>query len=200
MMSLEDFKLLYVLSCLGLGLIILSPTLAMVVKLPSGERFSELWLLGSGHMAEDYPFNVAEGQACKVYLGIGNHMGGLEYYKVYVKFRNQTEHLPDALNGTPSILDPVLEYRMFLRENEVWEREVLFSFEGISFDGNFCKVSSLVVDGCMLNVDKSAVWDEENHGFYFQLFFELWVYNNTLADFQYHNRFVWIWLNMTVSI
>jgi len=200
MMSLEDFKLLYVLSCLSLGLIILSPTLAMVVRLPSGERFSELWILGSEGMAEDYPFNVAEGQAYKVYLGISNHMGGLEYYKVYVKFRNQTEHLPDALNGTPSILDPVLEYRMFLRENEVWEREVLFSFEGISFDGNFCKVSSLVVDGCMLNVDKSAVWDEENHGFYFQLFFELWIYNATVSDFQYHNRFVWIWLNMTVSI
>lgn len=199
-MSFEDFRLLYVLSCFGLGLIILSPTLAIVIRLPGGERFSELWILGSEGMAEDYPFNVKENGVYKVYLGIGNHMGGLEYYRVYLKFRNQTEPLPDALNGTPSVLDPLLEYRVFLRDNEVWEREVLFSFEGVSFEGNFCRVSSLVVDGCVLNADKSAVWDEENHGFYFQLFFELWIYNATVSDFQYHNRFVWIWLNMTISI
>jgi hypothetical protein len=200
MMSFDDFRLLYVLSCFGLGLIILSPTLAIAIRLPGEERFSELWILGSEGMAEDYPFNVKADDVYKVYLGVGNHMGGLEYYRVYLKFRNQTEPLPDALNGTPSVLDPLLEYRMFLRDGEVWEREVLFSFEGISFEGNFCRVSSLVVDGCVLNVDKSAVWDEENGGLYFQLFFELWVYNATVSDFQYHNRFVWIWLNMTLTI
>jgi len=57
-MSFEDFKLLYVLSCVGLGLIILSPTLTVFIKLPGGERFSELWILGPDHMAEDYPFNM----------------------------------------------------------------------------------------------------------------------------------------------
>jgi uncharacterized membrane protein len=93
-MNFEDFKLFYAISCLGLGLIILSPTLALVIRLPSGESFSELWILGSGHLAEDYPFNVLEGQAYKVYLGIGNHMGDLEYYSVYVKLRNRNaKHL-----------------------------------------------------------------------------------------------------------
>ena len=200
MMKLENYKVIFVAVGLVGVLIFASPALSLVLRLPGGERFSELWVLGPGHMAEDYPFNVKANEVYKVYLGIGNHMGGLEYYRVCVKFRNQTEPLPDALNGTPSVLDPLLEYRVFLRDNEVWEREVLFSFEGISFEGNFCRVSSLVVDGCVLNVDKSAVWDEENSGFYFQLFFELWIYNGTVSDFQYHNRFVWIWLNMTVSI
>ena len=199
-MSFDDFKLIYVFTCFGLGLIILSPTLAMVVRFPSGERFSEVWVLGSGRMAEDYPFNVKAHEVYKVYLGVANHIGGLEYYRVYVKFRNQTEPLPDAVNGTPSVLDPIFEYRMFLRDSEVWEKEILFSFESVSFEGNSCRVSSLAVDGYVLNVDKSAVWDEENSGFYCQLFFELWIYNAAVSDFQYQNRFVGLRLNMTVPI
>ncbi len=199
-MSLDDFKLLYMLSCFGLGLIVLSPTLAMVIRLPGGEKFSELWILGSGHMAEGYPSNVKADETYRLYLGVGNHMRGLEYYRVCVKFRNQTEPLPDTFNGTPSVLDPIFEYSLFLRDDEIWEREVSFSFEGVSFEGNTCRVSKLIIDGYILSVDKVAVWDEENGGFYFQLFFELWLYNETVLDFQYHDRFVGFWLNLTVSI
>lgn len=197
LLSLEDVKSLYVLSCLALCLIIVSPTLSMFVPVPSAERFSEFWLLGADHMAEDYPFNVEAHTTYKVDLGVGNRMGSLEYYRVCVKLRNQTEPLPDAFNATPSALDSLLEYRVFVGENEVWERWVLFSFEDVSFEGNSCRVLSLVFDGHILNVDKPAMWDEDNHGFYFQLFFELWLYNRALTDFQYHNRFVGIWLNMT---
>jgi len=199
-MSFEDFKLLYIVLCLFLGLIILSPTLALVVRLPSGERFSELWVLGSGGLAEDYPFTIVDGEMYNVSLGVGNHMGGSEYYLVYVKVRNQTEALPDAFNGTPSVLEPDFEYRFFLRDNAVWERKTLFSFKGISFEGNLCRVSSFVVDGHVLDVDKLAVWDEENRGFYLQLFFELWRYDSTTSAFQYHNRFVGLWLNFTMPI
>jgi len=199
-LNIEDFKLAYLLSCFCLALIILSPTLAMIIRLPSGEPFTEFWILGPGHMAEDYPFNVTAHEVYRVYLGVSNHMGGLEYYKVFVKFRNQTEPLPDSVNGTPSILNPVFEYRMFLRDGEVWEKEFLFSFDNVSFEGNFCRISNIIVDGYVLNVDKVAFWDEENKGFYFQIFFELWIYNATALDFQFHNRFVGLWLNMTVPI
>jgi len=199
-MSFDDFKLFYVLACVSLGLIILSPTLAMVIRLPAGERFSELWILGSGHMAEDYPFNVKTGETYKVYLGVSDHMGALEYYMVCLKFRNGTESLPDTVNGTPSNLTPILEYRLFLEDNETWEREVSFSFEGVSFEGNMCKVSRIIIDGYSVGVDKVASWDEDEHGFYFQLFFELWIYNTDASKFQYHNRFVGIWLNMTRSL
>jgi hypothetical protein len=196
-MSLEDLKLLYVFSCIALSVIILSPTLAMVIRLPSGEKFSELWLLGPGHMAEDYPFNVLPNQVYEMYLGATNHMGGLEYYMVYAKFRNQTEPLPDSINGTPSALEPLVEYRLFLDDNETWEREISFSFENASFQGNTSRVSRLIINGFTFEIDKAAMWDEENGGFYYQLFFELWLYNATCSCFQFHNRFVGIWLNMT---
>ena len=198
--NFENVKWLYVFSCVALGLVILSPTFAMVVTFPEGEKFSEMYVLGPGRLTEDYPFNVVGGGVYRVYLGVGNHMGDLEYYRVYVKLRNQTEAPPDTFNGTASPLEPIFEYRVFLRDAETWEKELAFSFEGVSFEGNFCRVSRLGIDGYVLGVDKVAVWDEENNGFYLQLFFELWVYNATAAGPQFHNRFVGIWLNMTRNL
>ena len=196
-MNFGDLKSLYLLSCLALCLVILSPALALVVNLPGGERFSELWILGPGHMAEDYPFGVYAGEPYRVYLGVGNHMGELAYYSVCVKFRNQTEPLPDSLNALPSALEPVFEYRFFLSDNATWEKAVLFSFDGVSFGGNVSRVSRFLVDGYAVDFEKVAVWDESNSGFYYQLFFELWIYNATISSFQFHNRFVGLWLNMT---
>jgi hypothetical protein len=172
----------------------------LMVRVPGGERFSELWVLGSGRMAEDYPFNVSERGVYKIYLGVGNHMGGLEDYLVYVKFRNLTESLPDSVNGTPSVLEPVFEYRTVLDDGGVWEREVSFSFRGVSFEGNFCRVSGLVVDGSVLSVDKVVWWNQTYRGFPCQLFFELWRYDVTVSGFQYHSRFVGIWLNVTAVV
>lgn len=199
-MSLGDFKLLYAASCILLGLIIVSPTVALVVRLPGGERFSELYVLGPGHMAEGYPFNVSANSVYKVFLGVGNHMGGLEDYVVYVKFRNQTESLPDSVNGTASGLEPLFEYRAALGDGGVWEREVSFSSDGVSRYGNSCRVSGFVVDGFSVAVDKVVAWNNQTKGFYFELFFELWRFDGTASEFRYHNRFVGVWLNFTMPM
>ena len=198
-MSIEDLKLLYGIGCLVLGLIILSPTLAMVIRLPGGERFSELWILGPEHLAENYPFNIVEGQVYNISLGVANHMGKTEYYVVYVKVRNQTEALPDSLNGTPSPLNPVFEYRVFLRDSEVWRWNISFSLKEFMFENGSCRVSKLVLDENSIDIDKVAFWDAENRGFYFQIFFELWIYDSKVMGFQYHNRFVGLWLNATLT-
>ena len=199
MMSVDDVKFLYGLACFALGLIVVSPTIAMFVSLTGGEPFSELWLLGEGHMAEGYPFDVRENETYRVYLGGGNHMGLSEYYRVYVKLRNQSEPLPDTLNGTPSALPPLFEYRFFVGDNETWETMVAFSFSGVSVEGNVSRVSGVAVDGVVVFVDKTAAWDSEGDGYYYQLFFELWLYDVALSGFRFHDRFVGLWLNMTVS-
>jgi len=196
-MSFEDFKLLYVLSCIGLGLIILSPTLAVVMTFPAGERFSEFWILGPGHMAEDYPFDVRVDESFLVYVGVGNHVGSSAYYVVYVKLRNQTEHLPNATAGTASPLPPLYEYRVFLEEGKSWEAPLTFSFSGVSFFENRSLVESFMVNDVVFSVDKLASWDGENNGFYYQVFIELWIYNGESDAFEFHNRFVSLWLNMT---
>jgi len=195
-MSFEGLKLSYMLSCFVLGLIVLSPTLVMVITLPGGERFSELWILGPGHMAEDYPFDVRAGESYSVYVGVGNHMGSSSYYVVYVKFRNQSEALPNATAGTPSPLSPLYKYRVFLEDGESWEGPLNFSFSGVLLSGNQYLVERLRINGVVFTVDKLASWDGENNGYFYQLFIELWIYSADLDEFQFHNRFVGVWLNM----
>jgi len=199
-LNFGDVKLLYLASCLVLGVIILLPTVMQVISFPKGEAFSELWLLGPGRMAEGYPFNVSAGLPYKVYLGVGNHLGELAYYRVCVKLRNQSEPLPNSTAGVPSPLEPVYEYRLFLVDNATWEREVSFSFERVTFDGNVCRVGGIVIDGHFVAVDKVAVWDAERSGFFVQLFFELWLYDADSSEFVFHNRSVNLWLNVTRAL
>jgi uncharacterized membrane protein len=138
---------LYVFSCVALCLIFLSPTLAVIVPFPEGEKFSELWILGSTHIMEDYPFDVSPGVNYHVFLGVGNQMGELECYSVRVKLRNQSEPSPGSETGLPSSLEPIFEYRVFLINNSTWEKEFSFSFEAVSFEGNVSRVSRLSISG-----------------------------------------------------
>lgn len=195
-MNLADVKLAYRLSCVMIGLIILSPTLLSIVSFPEGERFSELYLLDSDRMLENLPFNVSSSSAHTVCLGVGNNMGSLESYLVYVKLGNQTEPLPDSDDELPSSLEPVFEYRLLLGDGEVRERMVTFSFEDVSFEGEVCSVSSFSVDAYDVNVKKVAVYDDEKAGFVFQLFFELWIYDAASLNFVFHDRFVGLLLNL----
>lgn len=199
-MKLEDYKVIFVAVGLIGILLFASPALALVLHLPAGEKFSELYILGPGHMAEDYPFNVTEGLNYLVYVGVGNHMGSSTYYVVYVKFRNETEPLPNAITGTPSLLPPLYEYRMFLRDNETSEFPLNFSFSSVSFSDNQSTVGNLVINGIQHSVSNSVLWDAENSGYYYQVFVELWIYNVESDAFTFHNRFVGRWLNMTASL
>lgn len=196
-MNLEEYRTVFAVGGLILILVASAPTLGLVLPFSGGERFSELWVLGPGHMAEDYPFNVRADESFLVYVGVGNHMGSSAYYMVYVKFRNQTELLPNATAGTPSSLMPLFEYRVFLEEGKSWEAPLTFSFSGVSFFENRSFVESFIVNDGAFSVDKLALWDGENNGYYYQVFIELWIYEAESDAFQFHNRFVSIWLNMT---
>jgi hypothetical protein len=199
-MNYEKLKLLYALSCVALSLIVLLPSLTAIVGFPEREKFSELWILGQNHMAGNYPFNVSAGALYTVYLGVANHMGDLGYFKVYVKLRNQSEPLPDRVDGLPSPLEPIFEYEMFLRSNETWERAFSFSFASVSFEGNVSRISKVLVDGYTVDVEKTAVWNKTNSSFYYQLFFELWAYNATVSSFKFQHRFVGFGLNLTKTL
>ena len=192
-MNLEDYRTVFVVSGLILILVASAPTLSLVLPFSGGgEHFSELWILGPNHMAEDYPFNVRAGESYLVHVGVGNHMGSSIYYNVTVKFRNQTEDLPNATAGTPSPLRPLYEYHIFLEGGESWEAPLTFSLVG-----NQSLIRSLMINNVEFAVNKTAFWDGENNGYYYQVFVELWIYNVEANTFEFHNRFVGIWLNMT---
>ena len=54
-MKLGDYKLIFVAVGLIGVLLIASPAIAGAIRLPGGEQFSELYLLGPDQMAENYP-------------------------------------------------------------------------------------------------------------------------------------------------
>ena len=126
-------------------------------------------------------------------------MGSSAYYVLYVKFRNQTEPLPNCTSGAPSSLPALYEYRTLVPDGETWETLLIFSFPYVSRFGNQSLVRALTVNDLMIRVEKPALWDSENYGYYYQLFFELWIYDVEAGHFQFHSRVVGIWLNATAS-
>ena len=200
MLKLDDCKVAFFSAGLIGILLFASPTLSLVWHWPGGEKFSELWVLGSEHMAEGYPYNVKAGKSYSVYVDVSNHLGSSAYYTVYVKFRNQSEPLPNSASGTPSPLPPLYKYRMLLQDGKSWETALTFSFSKVSFFNNQSQVGSVTVNNATYEVDKSASWDAKNRGYNYQLFIELWIYTKItplVYAIQYHNRFVSLSLNMT---
>jgi hypothetical protein len=200
MLRIEDWKIIFAAVGLVGVLVLASPVLSLVVRLPGGERFSELYMLGPGRMAEDYPFDVQAGRDYLVYLGVVNHLGGAEYYSVVVKLRNASEPLPNGTSVTPSPLLVLYRYHVFLVEGQSWEGALSFGFDGVVFGENVSLVGKVLVNGAAVPVDKVAAWDSVNSGYYYQLVVELWLYNAAERSFGYHNRFVSRWLNMTGSL
>jgi len=198
--NLEDYRTLFAVATLVLILVAAFPTLSLVVAFPrGGERFSELWVLGPNHMAEGYPFNVRVGEEYRIFVGVGNHLGSSSYYMVCVKFRNQSQPLPDVSNSLPSPLAPLFEFRFFIVDGESWEAPLTFAFLEVSGLEDSCLVRRMMINDVVFLVDFSSSWDSENNGFYYQLFFELWLYDATSRGFRFHDRFVGIWLNATGS-
>jgi hypothetical protein len=196
-MKLEDYKVVFAAVGLVGVLLFATPALGLVVHLPSGQKFSELWVLGSGHMAENYPFNVRENESYLVYLGVDNHLSSSAYYNVTVKFANQSDSLPDATAGVESSLPGLYEYRVFLQDGQSWEQPLTFSFFQVSAEQNRSVVGGLRMNGVPISVDSPAVWDDEAEGYFYELFMELWIYNVASNGFQFNNRFVGLWLNIT---
>jgi len=190
-MNLEEYRTVFVAGSLVLILIVAAPTLSLIIAFPGGsKRFSELWVLGSNHTAEDYPFNIAPNHNYSMFLGIGNHLGYCAYYLVEVKFRNQT----------PSSLLALFNITAFVADEGIWELPLTFSFD-YKYNESLSQVKfySLTLNDVTSDMRNYTVaWDSKNNGLFGNLFFELWLYNMTSQSFQFHNRFVGIWLNMTV--
>jgi uncharacterized membrane protein len=196
-MKLEGYKLVFVAVGLIGVLLIASPALGGVIRLPGGEQFSELYLLGPDHMAENYPFNIVAGQNYSVYVDVGNQLGSSATYVLYVKLSNQTDQMPNATLGTPSILQPLYEYRFSIQDSVNWESLLNFSVSNASISGNNSQINTLQVNGVAFNVDKPAMWDSNSTTFKYQLLFELWIYNVQTGSVEFNNRYVNLQLNVT---
>jgi hypothetical protein len=196
-LNIRDFRTLFVVCGFVLIFFAMSPTLNLVFPFYADESFSEISVLDQNRIAKAYPFNVAINQEERIYVKVNNHMGESSYYRIYVKFRNQTQSFP--IDNEPSSLPPIYEFRVFLLDGGTLEQEVKFRFLETVHDDDTFQIKSLRINNVVLESDFISKWDSKYNGFYFQLFFELWLYDVKLDSFDYYDRgFVGIWLNMTV--
>ena len=196
-MDLEDYQIVFAAGTLVLMLLIASPALSLSVNFQNGAaKFSEFWILGPNHTLGDYPFNIQANENYQAFVGVGNHLGQDSYYRVYIKFRSLTQ--PFLNNSEPSSLPPLHEYQFFVADEGTWESSLSFSVSGVSITNNTSLVRDISIDGVVFPVDSESPWSHEHRGYYYQMLFELWLYNMTSKSFHYHNRFVGLWLNMTV--
>jgi hypothetical protein len=198
-MKLKEYKQIFI----GIGLIgillIASLFLANIIHLPDNNQFSELYLLGADHTYGNYPYNIAINQKYSIFPAVQNHMSSSMYFVLYLKFSNGTNELPNNNAKTPSILDPLYEYRFIIPKGENWEGPLTFSFGNVTFSGNHCFVQTMVINGITFEVNKSTVFDINARTFNYQLLLELWAYKSP-SNLIYDDRFVFLQLNFTKGI
>jgi uncharacterized membrane protein len=196
----QDYKVIILVVTAVSALIVASPALQRLLVYPQTEFFTELWLLGPGHMAEGIPYNITRGDSYNVFVGVSNHLGNCTYYSLQVKFRNLNQSGPDSFNRTSSSLAPLYSVNVFVADKETWELPVTFSFD-YSYDSNSSTVNfnSLTFNGAALDLKGySTTWDSNKSVFFGNLVFELWIYNEATGGFQYHERYVDLKLNLLV--
>jgi hypothetical protein len=196
----KKYRLFFAGVSLALILAAATPTLALFIRIPdSSDKFSELWLLDLDHRAENYPFNIRSDETNSFYVGVGNHLGYIAHYRILGKLRNQTQPMPVQSNATPSPLPSLYEFDFFVDEGATWEKRVDFIVGATWGDARAqsLRVNSLWINGIDFRVNSLSIWDEVKNGFYYNLFFELWLYNMSSGSFEYHNRFVGLRLNVT---
>jgi uncharacterized membrane protein len=183
-----------------LAFVVASPGLLRLLIVPRTEFFTELWILGSTHMVGNFPYNVSRNQNYSVFLGIGNQLGYCAYYSIEVKFRNLTQSAASSYNRTPSTLPALFNITAFVADGHTWELPLNFSLDYV-YDETFSltRFHSLTMNNIPLDIGYCRVsWDGDRKGFYADLFFELWLFNETVNDFRYHERFVNLRLNVTL--
>jgi hypothetical protein len=199
-MNLQEYKILFMVIISVSALLVASPALQRLLTYPQTEFFTEFWLLGPEHKSENYPFNISRNENYNVFLGVGNHLGHCAYYVVQVKFRNLTQPAADSFNRTSSSLPSLYNITAVVADKETLEIPLVFSFD-YAYNENLLQVNfnRLMFSNVALNLNGySTAWNPQVNMFFGNLFFELWIYNDTIGTFQYHERYTDMKFNMTV--
>jgi hypothetical protein len=218
---------LFIVATAVLALFVASPALQRLLVYPQADSFTELSLLGPGHTAENYPYDISRNENYTVFLGVANHLGSCAYYQVEVKFRNETQSAPNSFNRTPGNLISLYNIGEFVADKERLETSLNFAFDytlqsvtrivytNVTISNGpgkndtveqrpinttllQMKFNNLRLNNNILNLQGySSDWNPLTNEFYGNLIFELWIFNSTIGGFQYNERFVDLKLNIT---
>ena len=196
-MARQQYKTLLLIATIVLALFAASPAIQKLVVAPPNQELTELSILGPYHNAT-YPYYLLSGADFTVYLNVTNHMDSCAYYNLQVKFRNETQSAPDSFNFTSST-QPALSNSTFILSNEQsTELPISFSFNYDITGTTQLNMQSIVINGYSLDSSGTTIaYNPDKKGFFGNLFFELWMFNDSTNAFQYNQRYVSLWLNMT---
>jgi len=196
-MILNNYRLIFVALAL-IGILLLSaPTIALFVKLPPDQEFSEIYLLGPTHTLENLPSTVTAGVPYLIYLGVVNHLGSSNYYSCYVKIGNDTKLLPNTTQNKPSPLSALYEYKTFVDNGATWEAPLTFQFDTINLVNDTAEISGVNINGIDNPVNITSALNPDKTTFTFTFMVELWSFNDVTITSQFNNRFVSLLINIT---
>ncbi len=178
-------------------LLIASPTLIELIPIPSGEQFSEIYILDSDYLTDNYPYNIAVGQSYSIYIGVGNRLGAPAYYVLYIKLLNGSDQLPNTQTGVSSSEKAIYEYNFAVDDNKTWENVLTFSITQGSTTTSQALINNLSINGNVISVNKSALWDLNSLSYPYKLLLELWVYDTQQDKIDYSNRYVYLNFNFS---
>ncbi len=170
--------------------------MSLLIHLPEGQEFSEIYVLGSDQSFEGIPFNIRAETSYSVNLGIGNNLGHSSYYTCYIKIANDTAAMPNTNIGRPSREPALYEYELFVKDGETLQLPLTFQINNLTFSDKTCWLYGVRINDVDISIDKSSAWSPTTEGFYYSLIAELWIFNSTLGVSQFNNRFISIPLNM----
>ena len=180
-MNFQQFKVLILTVTAVSALMVASPALQQFIVAPQTETLTELALYGPYHNGT-YPSGIAENMTNKMYIDVTNRLGSAAYYQIQIKFRNVTQSGPDSFNKTSSSLPAIGTMSFVVANQKTVELPVDFSFQAKldeHLDG-LLHMEKITVNGEAINVYATTIrWDFAKDGFYGNLVFELWKYNDS---------------------
>jgi|LSQX01.3.fsa_nt_gb hypothetical protein len=195
--ALHQYKTSILIVMTAVSLLVASPALQPLLVYPQTDNLTEFYMFGPNCDTE-YPSNIIANQNFRLYLGITNYLDSSAYYIIQLKFRDQTQSAPSSFNHTSSNLPSLSDLTIFVAKDSTEELPLDISFQyTISEDLTLLSMHNITVNGFSLDAnDTTIAWDEEKTGFYGNIFFELWIYNTSTNSFQYHERYLSLWLKM----
>lgn len=195
-MEIHQYKAFILIAIAVLALIIAAPAIEQALIFEQSEPLTELYLLGPYHNAT-YPYNIGENETYRVYVNVRNLLGSNANYNLQVKFRNHTQSAPDSFNKTSSNQPALTTLSFSVGDNETYELPIDFSFQYEPDKALHTRLDmqNIIVNGATLNLNTTSIeWNTVQDGFFGNLIFEIWIFNNSTNSFQYHGRYVSLWL------
>lgn len=194
----QKYRALILVIIAVLALLAVTPLIQQYVSAPTTQPITELYMLGSNHNAT-YPYNITSGESYLLYLTVNNHLGSSGNYMLQMKFRNQTMSGPDSFNHIESNLTALAKYTFTLDNDKSFELPVNVTFN-YQLDQILpqMNLNNITVNDQTFQMDNLAVpWDSSKNAYLGNLFFELYLYNSTTNDFQYNQRYLSLWVNLS---